>query len=121
MIKTSSLALLAAVAVGGFSLPGLAEDDSGTSFNDDLVTAALAERGYDVQQLNEVFGKIQARITLADGSSAIQYFDPVSLQPIDEASGGNTRVLSELDVGLDRAPVAAPNNLLSLTYTEPVD
>jgi len=115
MIKTSSLTLIAAVAVavGGLSLPALAEDDSGTSFDDDLVAAALAERGYDVSQLNEVFGKIQATIRLADGSSAIQLFDPVSLQPIDGNAGGNTRVLTDLDVGLDREPVATFQSLVA--------
>jgi hypothetical protein len=111
MIKTSSLTLLAAalVAVAGLSVPALAEDDSGTSFDDDLVAAALADRGISVVELDEYPGKIRATVRLADGSTAYRYFEIGSLQPVsgpgDEGAG--TRVLTRLDVGVDRA---APDN-----------
>jgi hypothetical protein len=118
MTKTSSLTLVAAalVATIGFAAPALADDNSDTSFNDDLVAAALAERGIDVLQLDESLGKIRATVRTADGSTEFQYFDINSLQPI-AASGGNTRVLSDLDVGIERA---APS-LNSLTWVDPDD
>src|SRR5688572_6439409 len=102
MIKTSSLTLMAAalVAVAGLSVPALAEDDSGTSFDDDLVAAALADRGISVVELDEYPGKIRATVRLADGSTAYRYFEIGSLQPVsgpgDEGAGA--RVLTRLDV-----------------------
>jgi hypothetical protein len=118
MTKTSSLSLVAAalVAVAGLSVPALAEDDSGTSFDDDLVAAALADRGIDVVALAEYPGKIRATVQLPDGSTEFQYFDETSLQPVSGpgAGGGNTRVLSELDVGVDH--VAPVTDLRSLIY-----
>ncbi len=110
MIKTSSLTLVAAalVAVAGFSLPALAEDDSGTSFDDDSVAAALADRGVAVIALAEYPGKIRATVRLPDGSTAFRYFDVNSLQPVSgPGDGGNgARVLTRLDVGVDRAAPA---------------
>ena len=110
MIKTSSLTLVAAalVAVAGFSLPALAEDDSGTSFDEDSVAAALADRGVDVIALAESPGKIRATVRLPDGSTAFRYFDINSLQPVSgPGDGGNApRVLTRVDVGVDRAAPA---------------
>ena len=107
MTKTSSLSIVAAalVAVAGFSVPAIAEDDSGTSFDDDLVAAALADRGVDVIALAETPTKIRATVQLPDGSIEFQYFDINSLQPVSGPGegSGNTRVLSRLDVGVDRA------------------
>ena len=120
MTKTSSLTLIAAalVATIGLAAPALAEDDAGTSFNDDLVQAALAERGVDALQLAENFGKIRATVRLADGSIEFQYFDIDTLQPIEgPGAGGNTRVLSDIDVGVTPA---APS-LNSLTWVDPDD
>jgi hypothetical protein len=122
MTKTSTLTLVAAalVATIGLAAPALADDDAGTSFNDDLVASALAERGINVLQLDESLGKIRATVKLADGSTEFQYFDINSLQPIagpGERSNGNTRVLSDLDVGVQpAAPV-----LNSLTWVDPDD
>jgi hypothetical protein len=110
MIKTSSLTLAAAalVAIAGLSVPALAEDDSGTSFDEDCVAAALAERGVDVIDLAEYPGKIRATVRLPDGSNAFRYFDINSLQPVSGPGddGSTTRVLTRLDVGVDRAAPA---------------
>jgi hypothetical protein len=123
MTKTSSLSLVAAalVAVAGLSVPAMAEDDSGTSFDDDLIAAALAYRGVDVISLAEIPNKIRATVQLPDGSTEFQYFDIHSLQPVagPGEGGSNTRVLSRLDVGADR--VAPVNDLRSLTYTPDED
>jgi hypothetical protein len=122
MTKTSSLSLVAAaalVATLGVAAPVLAEDDAGTSFNDDLVASALAERGINAVQLDENFGKIRATVQLADGSTEFQYFDIDTLQPIAASGGnGNSRVLSDLDVGVERA---APVGAQSLTWVDPDD
>jgi hypothetical protein len=111
MTKTSSLTVLAAalVAAAGLSVPALAEDDSGTSFDDDLVAAALQERGIAVVALAEVPNKIRATVRLPDGSTEFRYFDINSLQPVNGPGegGGNTRVLSRLDVGVDRTAPAS--------------
>ena len=107
MTKTSSLTLAAAalVAVAGLSVPALAEDDSGTSFDDDLVAAALRDRGVAVIELAEIFNRIRATVRSPDGSTEFRYFDINSLQPVSGPGegGGNTRVLSRLHVGVDRA------------------
>jgi hypothetical protein len=118
MTKTSSLAIAAAalVAVAGLSVPVLAEDDAGTSFNDDLVASALADRGIEVAGLAEEFGKIRATVVLPDGSTEFQYFDADTLQPIGNRSG-NTRVLSDLDVGAQ----PARSSVQSLTWVDPDD
>jgi hypothetical protein len=116
MTKTSSLTLAAAalVAVAGFSVPVFADDDAGTSFNDDLVASALAERGIQVAGLAETgFGTIRATVVLPDGTTEFQYFDS-SLQPLDSQKG-NSRVLSKLDVGVE--PVQPSLN--SLTWEAP--
>jgi hypothetical protein len=116
MTKTSSLALAAAalIAVAGFSVPAFADDDSGTSFNDDLVTSALAERGIQVAGLAETAtGNIRATVVLPDGSTEFQYFDGDSLQPLN--SDGRSRVLSRLDVGVQ----PAQPGLNSLTWEDP--
>jgi hypothetical protein len=106
MTKTSSLTLAAAalVAVAGLSLPALAEDDSGTSFDDDLVAAALRDRGIDVIALAEYPEKIRATVVLPDGSTAFRYFSIHSLQPVSGPGDGGSspRVLSRVDVGIDR-------------------
>jgi hypothetical protein len=111
MIKTSSLTLVAAalVAVAGFSVPALAEDDSGTSFDEDSVAAALADRGVDVIALAEAPGKIRATVRLPDGSTAFRYFDINSLQPVSGPGDGGSsapRVLTRVDVGVDRTAPA---------------
>jgi hypothetical protein len=111
MTKTSSLTVLAAalVAAAGLSVPALAEDDSGTSFDDDLVAAALQERGIAVVALAEVPNRIRATVRLPEGSTEFRYFDINSLQPVrgPGEGGGNTRVLSRLDVGVDRTAPAS--------------
>jgi len=119
MNTTSSLTLTAAalVAVAGFSVPVFADDVADTSFNDDLVRATLAERGLEVSALAESFNTIRATVTLPDGSSTFQYFDINTLQPVDGSSGGNTRVLSDLDVG----PRTVEPSLNSLTWVDPDD
>lgn len=119
MNRTSSLSLVAAAlaVMAASSAPAVAEDDSGTSFNDDLVRASLIERGYDVSALAQEFNKIRATVTRPDGSSDFVYFDINSLQPLDGDRGDRTRVLSDLDVG---GEPAAPS-LRSLTWVDPDD
>ena len=80
-------------------------------------TGAMTEFRPYLERLDETFGKIRATVRLADGSTEFQYFDINSLQPIAVGSGGNIRVLSDLDVGV--AP-AAPS-LNSLTWVDPDD
>lgn len=119
MNKTSSLPLFGAAIVATvvtLSAPAIAADSADTSFNDDLVRAALADRGIEATVLAENFNKIRATVTLPDGSTEFQYFDIDTLQPVG-AGGGNSRVLSRLDVGAEpKAP-----SLNSLTWVDPDD
>lgn len=117
MKKTSSLALVAAalVAVAGFSAPVLAESGDDTDFNRDVVLSQLQGRGVDASQVEQWGNKIKATVRLADGSTTFQYFDIDTLQPVGGGNAGNSRVLSELDVG---AQPAKPS-IHSLTWVDP--
>ena len=121
MTKTSSLTLAAAafLTMAGLAAPALADDRSDTPFNDDAVLATLHEQGINASNLQEWNGKIRATVTLADGSSTFEYFDAVTLKPVDPGvgNGTNTRVLSRLDVGDDAG--APATDLRSLTWVDP--
>lgn len=126
-MNKSSVSILAAfVAVVGLSGPVLAAESltSGSSsdpttanFNEDVVLASLKARGISATDLEEWNGKIRATVTAADGSSSFQYFDLDTLRPLAAYGngGGNTRVLSRMDVGAERP---APS-LDSLTWVKP--
>jgi hypothetical protein len=103
MNKISLSVLAALVAVAGLATPVLAQS-SGTStsdksFDDEAVLQQLRDRGVPATNVQEWGDKLQATITLADGSSSFAYFEPDTLRPIDSIRGGNTRVLTQLDVG----------------------
>lgn len=125
-MQKSSLSILAAfVAVAGLSAPVIAAESltSGTSsdpttanFNEDVVLQTLKQRGINAVDLAEWNGKIRATVTEADGSSSFQFFDLDTLKPVPAfGGGGNTRVLSRLDVDRERP---APS-LQSLTWEDP--
>jgi hypothetical protein len=126
-MQKSSLTILAAlVAVAGLSSPALAaesltsggsNDPTTANFNKDVVLQTLKQRGINAVDLAEWNGKIRATVTEADGSSSFQYFDLDTLRPVAAYGngGGNTRVLSRLDVGTERP---APS-LESLTWVKP--
>ena len=106
------------VAVAGFSAPALAgslasDSDAELSFDRDLVLLQLQERGIDATEVSDWGQLIKATVTLADGSSAFRYFELDTLRPVTPggATGGNTRVLSEIDTGVAR-PVAPVGSLV---------
>lgn len=115
MTKTSSLTLVAAalVAVAGFALPVMAdEDDPMTPFNESSVLSTLRAQGVNASDLQQWNGKIRATVTLADGSTSFQYFDADTLQPVgDNLTTGSIGVRAERNVQRD----AAPQDLNSLT------
>jgi hypothetical protein len=119
MNKTSLSLVAALVAVAGLATPVLAQSisgsDSSDDFNEELVLQQLRDRGVPATEVQEWGNKVQATITLADGSSSFAYFDADTLRPLDDVAGGNTRVLSRLDVGAK--PIAQDNT--SLTSVDP--
>jgi hypothetical protein len=126
MQKSSLTILTALVAIAGLSSPVLAaeslsgdgsSDPMTANFNSDIVVETLKRRGIDASNLTEWNGTIRATVTAADGTSSFQYFDIVTLRPVGAYGngGGNTRVLSRTDVGIERP---APS-LESLTWVKP--
>jgi hypothetical protein len=121
MNKTSLSLVAALVAVAGLATPVLAQSISGSSsddFNEDSVLQQLRDRGVPATDVQEWGNKVQATVTLADGSSSFAYFDADTLRPLDDVAGGNTRVLSRLDVGAN--PIVVQDNT-SLTSVDPDD
>lgn len=121
MNKLAISSLAALVAVAGLSAPVLAASLSSDTnsfddnFNEELVLQQLKSQGIQATDLSDWNGVIRATVTLSDGSSTFQYFDIDTLQPVS-ATGGNTRVLSEQDVG----PVKVKAPLITgLTNEEP--
>lgn len=125
MNKLALSSLAALVAVAGLSAPVLASSSlssdstsSNDNFNEEIVLQQLKAKGINASDLSDWNGVIRATVTLGDGSSTFQYFEIGSLQPVSVAGdrGGNTRVLSKLDVG----PVRTSAPLISgLTNEEP--
>lgn len=121
-MKTSRTLLAAFVSVAALAaVPVMAQslnDSSSDAFNASQVQQQLRSKGFDVTQVNEWGTKVQATIVLADGSSTFAYFDRDTLRPVDNQAGGNTRVLSRLDVGVQPRAMADEGNA-SLTYVDP--
>jgi triphosphoribosyl-dephospho-CoA synthetase len=121
MNKTSLSLVAALVAVAGLATPVLAQSisgsDSSDDFNEESVLQQLRDRGVPASEVQEWGNKVQATITLADGSSSFAYFDADTLRPLDGA-GGNTRVLSRLDVGAGPAIVRDNTSLTSVDPDE---
>jgi hypothetical protein len=121
MNKLAISSLAALVAVAGLAAPALAssltsDGSTNDNFNEEIVLQQLKRQGIEATELQDWNGVIRATITLGDGSSTFQYFEIGSLRPVSPsgATGGNSRVLSERDVG----PVRAAPVVESLTYVE---
>jgi len=121
MNKLALSSLAALVAVAGLSAPVLASslssdfNTSDDNFNEEIVLQQLKAKGIEASDLSDWNGVIRATVTLADGRSTFRYFEIGSLLPVS-ATGGNSRVLSEQDVG----PVKAKTPLITgLTNEEP--
>lgn len=117
MNKLTVSALATLVAIAGLSLPALAASESLVSTGDDdfdqaLVLRQLESRGVEAVEAIEWSGRIRAQVVLADGSTAFQFFDVDTLAPIP-ARGGNSRVLSDLDVGVNAPAVEGPKSLVN--------
>ena len=105
-MKISSLALAAVVVAGGLSVaPAFAANDD-PNFDGNWYVTQLQKQGINAVDANEGWnGNFRATVVLADGSQVFQYFDEDTLKPVNQ-SGGNTRVLSKLDVGAKARPAA---------------
>lgn len=121
-MKTSRTLLAALVTVAGLAaVPAMAQslnDSSSDDFNPSIVQQQLRAQGYNVGQVQDWGNKVQATITLADGSTGFAYFDRDTLRPVGDQAGGNTRVLSRLDVGAQPRALPDEGNA-SLTYIDP--
>jgi hypothetical protein len=122
MIKTSLSVVAALVTVAGLSAaPALAESINGSStadsFNERQVLQTLRSRGVEATEAEAWGAQVKATIVAADGSTSFVYLDPDTLRPTGTTSG-NTRVLTDIDVGVRGA---APASGVSLTWEEPTD
>lgn len=120
MIKTSVSLVAALVTVAGLgAVPAMADalgDSSTNSFDETQILQTLRSRGVDAVDAEEWGSQVKATIIAADGSASFVYLDSDTLRPAGGTSG-NTRVLSDLDVGVrGAAPVA-----LSLTQDDSTD
>jgi hypothetical protein len=105
-MKTTSLALAAALLAGAFAAPAIASD---SSFDGNWYVTQLQYKGVNAVAAYEgAPGEIRAVVKTADGAEIFQYFDDETLAPIAAAKGSNTRVLTKLDTGsrAHRAPTS---------------
>jgi len=121
-MKTTSLALLAALLVG-VSAPAFADDGGSPAFNTDWYTSQLAQKGLDVVDVASAGpDAVVATVRQADGTQSFQYFDPHTLKPLGANAGTDTRVLSKLDVARTaKAPVSNFAVLSSDSYDKDSD
>ncbi len=90
MFKKSIIALVTLAAISGAALPALASTNSvfggnGAEQSDNLkasVTQLLQKQGVKVNNIDEWDGYIRADVQLADGSTAVRFFQPGSLAPV---------------------------------------
>ena len=90
MLKTTVIALVAAVAFAGVADPAFAEtnafgDDSSPEmrrFTADAYEAELRQRGIDADDLEDWSGLVRAYVTLEDGTQVMQFFKPGSLEQV---------------------------------------
>src|SRR5688572_5110193 len=109
MIKSSTSALAILVAIAGLTAPALAasslvdEPSDNEDFNETIVLQQLRAQGYDASDLAEWDGKIRATVRQEDGGFTFVYFEPGTLEQVSPSGdeGGNTRVLSQRDLGPD--------------------
>ena len=110
-MKTTSLALAAALLAGAFAAPALANDDA--AFDGGWYVTQLQQKGVDAVAAYEgAPGEVRAVVQLADGQQVFQYFDDETLQPIAATPAPQTRVLSRLDVSTHKAPPQTTESLL---------
>ena len=110
MTKTSPSALALIVAVAGFTVPALAasslvdQPSDNAHFNETIVLQQLKAKGIEASDLADHNGRIRATVRHEDGTFGFAYFEPGTLKQVAPGgTGGNTRVLSERDLGPDAA------------------
>lgn len=120
MIKSSTSALAVLVAVAGLAAPAFAESlvDQGSDnehFNETIVLNQLRAKGIDASDLTNSNGRIRATVRDEDGRFSFAYFEPGTLEQVAPSgrAGGNTRVLSERELGPNAKIVSAvPQSLV---------
>jgi hypothetical protein len=113
-MNKTSLALVAALLVGGISAPVFATDDT-SSFDGNWYVTQLNQKGVDAVAAYEgAPGQIRAVVQTADGQ-IFQYFDDETLAPVGTAAptSHNTRVLTKLDTGAKHTGIIVTEALSS--------
>lgn len=94
MIKSSLIALVAVAAMGSVAVPAFADTgSSGTGafgegsaqareFAADTILIRLQQSGVPATSVEEWGGLVRAFVTQPDGSQAMQFFAPDSLEPV---------------------------------------
>lgn len=90
MIKTTVVALVAAVAFAGVAAPAFAAtsvfgDDSTPEMREfmaDGVVTQLRQQGVNVSGVEDWSGLIRAYVTLEDGTQTMQFYTPGSLEQV---------------------------------------
>lgn len=90
MIKNTVIALVAVAAFAGAAAPAFANesvfgDDSTVEmreFMQDSVVAQLRQQGVNVSDVEDWSGLIRAYVTLEDGTQAMQFYTPGSLEQV---------------------------------------
>ena len=91
MLKKSLIALGAVAVLAAGALPSFASTDAVFGNNNytqiDLAKSAvqqeLQQKGINATNVDEWGGYVRADVKLADGTTAIRFFQPVSLTPVD--------------------------------------
>ena len=89
MLKKSLIALGAVAVLAAGALPSFASTDSvfGDKTQTDLAKTAvqqeLQRRGIDATSVDEWGGYVRVDVKLAGGTTAVRFFEPISLTPVD--------------------------------------
>jgi hypothetical protein len=88
MIKTTVIALVAAVSLAGFAAPAFADTAFGDGspemreFAANSILSRLQQQGVNASSVEEWGDLVRAYVTLDDGSQVMQFFTAGSLQPV---------------------------------------
>ena len=121
MTKTSLSALAVLVAVSGLAAPALADSlvsqsSDNEHFNETIVLSQLRAQGVEASDLEYFNGRIRATVQDEDGRYSFAYFELGTLEQVGPSgqARGNTRVLSERELGPDaRTLNAVPLSLVN--------
>jgi hypothetical protein len=112
MTKLLPSLAIALALTAGVAAPALA-NDSFDSFDASYQLQRLNDAGINaVDVAEDTSSTMRANIKLDDGSQVFQYYNQDNLQPIGQAGGAATRVLTKLDVQRSAPTAGTPQSLV---------